>query len=688
MATTNNIIQYKEFSSLANVSFWHELSSKKLDVLKLKEDPLPVNAYYSYSTSQQLDPFLCLEYNSFLLTKSQSSNNNTTDRYFEPPTRSFLSNGILYNYNTAEDFKQSPKAKLFEDASKQIWNDIKSGNIEKDPTLLNRFIVLTFADIKNHQFYYLFGIPALLPTQPFETIAPTVTLEETYNEQQIQTLHSSLQSSTLPFFLIKNNADSSISVGSIDQWDSYFNDIEVPTVGFCDPCALSSNPGWPLRNFLLYLSTARPNVKKVRVVCYRANIKVSGEQTISSIVLTVALNSNTEWSGKSVGWEKDTNGKIAPRFISLASTMDPMKLASQSVDLNLKLMRWRVMPSLDLETIKETKCLLLGSGTLGCNVARCLLSWGVRNVTFVDSSKVSYSNPVRQSLFNFEDCTPKAKEKSVAAAESLKRIFPAVNATSHVFSIPMPGHSVSASQEEAVKSVFENLEDLVKKNDVIFLLTDSRESRWLPTLLARYHNKQIINAALGFDSYLIVRHGIREPNANESDTGAANLKGQDLGCYFCNDVIAPTDTLKDRTLDQMCTVTRPGLSMMASAIAVELMISILHHPIKGRAQAETETDIYAGASTPLGIVPHQLRGFLSHYQTMPLFGHPFKHCTACSDQILEEFKNRGWDFILQVLNDSTCLTKIAGIDNLNQEDVNIDWEIDLSDDDDDEKDNE
>ncbi len=49
------------------------------------------------------------------------------------------------------------------------------------------------------------------------------------------------------------------------------------------------------------------------------------------------------------------------------------RLADQAVDLNLKLMRWRVMPNLNLEKIAETKCLLLGAGTLGCYVARCLM---------------------------------------------------------------------------------------------------------------------------------------------------------------------------------------------------------------------------------------------------------------------------------------------------------------------------
>jgi ubiquitin-like modifier-activating enzyme ATG7 len=92
--------------------------------------------------------------------------------------------------------------------------------------------------------------------------------------------------------------------------------------------------------------------------------------------------------------------------------MDPKVIAEEAVDLNLKLMKWRMVPGLNIDIFKTTKCLLLGSGSLGCQVSRNLLSWGFRNITFVDYGKVSYSNPVRQCLFTFEDSQKDDNQKA------------------------------------------------------------------------------------------------------------------------------------------------------------------------------------------------------------------------------------------------------------------------------------
>ncbi|CAI7902188.1 unnamed protein product [Closterium sp. NIES-54] len=489
-------------------------------------------------------------------------------------------------------------------------------------------------------------------------------------------------------------------------------------IAFFDPCHLPLSPGWPLRNLLL-LASLRWQATSLHVLCLRQR---HGRISLHhSLLLNVQIPPPpADWLDpltapatcpSATGWELNAKGRTGARCADLAPLMDPARLADEAASLNLKLMRWRVMPQLQLERLNATKCLLLGAGTLGCQVARSLLAWGIRDITLVDYGAVSYSNPVRQCLFSLKHCLNGGAPKAQAAAEALKEILPTARTSGHRLAIPMPGHPVSPSEASRVQADVAALLALIRQSDAVFLLTDTRESRWLPTLLCAAEGKVAINTALGFDSFLVMRHGepplplhaTSAPAASESARAAPesapaapeSAPSKRLGCYFCNDVVAPLNSTAHRTLDQQCTVTRPGLAAIAGALAVELLVGLLHHPLGIAAPAEdTTADGFPSSSTsstsssssahlcsPLGPLPHQLRGFLSSFSQLPITGFAFHQCSACSPTVVSAYRERGFAFLMDAFNDSTYLERITGLDKLHAATVEIEVDWDDSEDD-------
>jgi ubiquitin-like modifier-activating enzyme ATG7 len=53
----------------------------------------------------------------------------------------------------------------------------------------------------------------------------------------------------------------------------------------------------------------------------------------------------------------------------------------------------------------------------------------------------------------------------------------------------MPGHPIPPELTEQAKAQVAQLEALFDAHDVVYLLMDSRESRWLPTLLGASKKK-------------------------------------------------------------------------------------------------------------------------------------------------------------------------------------------------------
>lgn len=442
---------------------------------------------------------------------------------------------------------------MLKTAGRQIWDAIKDGTIYSVPSLLASHTILSFADLKKYRFTYWFAFPALHSDPQWKRVAPIEKFKPQETTQLVETVGTwryGVDNREYGFFLCKkvrgeddrskNSFDSTQEdlgfrwvVASLREFENgFFDDVpeEDQFVAFVDPSTYPEYPSWPLRN-LLVLVRQRFHRTKVNILCYRDS--QARRHEARSIILPLAMDSVPEMETtempKVTGWERNGIGKLQARQANLGEYMDPKKLADQAVDLNLKLMKWRISPTLDLDAIKNTSCLLLGAGTLGSYVSRNLMGWGVRKITFVDYGSVSFSNPVRQPLFEFKDALNGGSPKATRAAESLQAINPGVESEGHVLSVPMLGHPITDPAKS--EADFTKLKELIESHDAIFLLMDSRESRWLPTLMGKAAGKIVMNAALGFDTYVVMRHGAAPKDDSEKT----------LGCYFCNDVVVATD---------------------------------------------------------------------------------------------------------------------------------------------------
>ena len=389
---------------------------------------------------------------------------------------------------------------------------------------------------------------------------------------------------------------------------------------------------------------------------------------------------------------------------------------------NLELMKIRLAPNLDLATHYQLKVLIIGAGTIGCNLARGLLSWGVTHLTFVDYSKVSASNLLRQSLFEHQDV---GRDKAEAAADRIRLIYPLAVSQGVNLSIPMPGHPETDSNNLAER--VECLENLIRETDLIFLGTDNRESRWLPSLIANVLEKPLINIAIGFDSWVVMRHpfrmtlpGVRllkfekpllsspvqsltipsvhncfQPKQSPSEgldigysltsLGRIGIGSLEIGssyepidlddvsvdlileleqfsCYFCPEIEGVQNTMIDRTMDERCTVTRGGISLIAPGMAVELAIGLLNHPKKFQAKGAKNHTYQCDRELTRHFPPQQIRGNMVDFSITQYLGRRNPNCVCCSEAIAKYYEDGNFKikFLEKVLKDPNLLKSLSG----------------------------
>jgi ubiquitin-like modifier-activating enzyme ATG7 len=172
-------------------------------------------------------------------------------------------------------------------------------------------------------------------------------------------------------------------------------------------------------------------------------------------------------------------------------------------------------------------------------------------------------------------------------------------------------------------------------------------------MLGKAYKKIVITTALGFDSFLVMRHN----SVLESDTNP------ELGCYFCNDYISPIDSSNTRTLDQACTISRPGLSYIASGYTTELCINLV--------QSKNNLSSH---------IPHTIRGNIYDYQTHIITSEKFSKCVACSDYVTSSYLTQRKDFLINLMNEKNYLENICKINEM-MSDLKLEKELENLEDD-------
>lgn len=152
-----------------------------------------------------------------------------------------------------EAYKEEDKMLILREEGMEFMDILKYSAVEK-PALLNKFLILSFADLKSFRFFYkfLFLAPTFLS---YSLTEKPKLLNEQFDESQIEQIYNGymkLDQYNRNFFLIEVSG-SDLNVVTVKHGLNEINNNENWIFGFADSCELE-NPGWPLRNYLAFIS--------------------------------------------------------------------------------------------------------------------------------------------------------------------------------------------------------------------------------------------------------------------------------------------------------------------------------------------------------------------------------------------------------------------------------------------------
>lgn len=348
-------LQFECWQTRVELDFWTTLYKKSFEDYRGKNIIANIYSFYSINNS-----ILSFNRDSFASDKPSSTNHIK---------------GQMYLFGSIEEFKSFNKQQLLNQIKTEIINE------NTDFNALVRFVFICWPDLKKYRFYYHFCFPVLVPN-PQSSFShhinyKVIVIDE--KEKEREKKKEELQSSSQKEY---ETTESTQSGNLINIQDGIPHIIDTCSFSLCSSSSSTDNNngntindhdssvevfGWSLRNLL-----AKNIFKEYKVIGLNKCRILKAISTPPSLQKDKDKDNNDDHYSIT-GWELNEKGKMAPRMIDLSSYLDPRILARDSSQLNLKLIKWRLVPDLDLNSIFKLKCLLIGAGTLGCNVARNLL---------------------------------------------------------------------------------------------------------------------------------------------------------------------------------------------------------------------------------------------------------------------------------------------------------------------------
>lgn len=180
-----------------------------------------------------------------------------------------------------------------------------------------------------YKFFYWFCFPTLVSYRAVR-LGPVQPLSALYSEAQLRQLREQFGAVRVAA-LVQCEPDGRLAVAELRPPAQG----AAVTVAAADPSTLEENPGWSARG-LLQLLHGRWGVSRARLLLLRDHVADPALRRGRALELRFEAEPAVAAAG---GWEKDVKGTSKPRMVHLAAQMDPKKLLTTAVDLNLKLMK-------------------------------------------------------------------------------------------------------------------------------------------------------------------------------------------------------------------------------------------------------------------------------------------------------------------------------------------------------------